>query len=69
MCTHKGGSRVLGKGGTKQIEVTVNVMVPSTGRRPVGATPWASPGGCLEGGVPPPELEKNEIRKTLDVIW
>ena len=41
-------------------------MVPSTGRRPVDAT---SPGGGLEGGVPPPESEKNEIRKTLDVIW
>ena len=26
-------------------------------------------GGGLDGGVPPPELEKNEIRKTLDVIW
>ena len=33
-------------------------MLPSTGRRPVDATPWASPGGGLEGGVPPPELEK-----------
>ena len=39
------------KGGNKKIEVTVHVMVPSTGRR-------ASPGGGLEGGVPPPELEK-----------
>ena len=28
-------------------------------------------GGGLEGGggFPPPELEKIEIRKTLDVIW
>ena len=55
----KGGSRVFGKGGTKKIEVTVHVMAPSTGRRPVDAMPWASPGGGFEGGVPPPELEKN----------
>ena len=48
---YKGGSRVLG---TKNIEVTVHVMVPSTGQRPVDATPWASPGVGLEGGVPPP---------------
>ena len=56
----KGGSRVLGKGGEqKKVEVTVHVMVPSTGRRPVDATPWASLGGGLEEGVPPPESEKN----------
>ena len=36
----------------------MHVMVPSTGRRPVDATPWASPGGGLEGGVPPRESEK-----------
>ena len=47
----------------------MHVMVPYTGRRPVDATLWASPGGGLEGGVPPAELEKIEIRKTLDVIW
>ena len=36
------------KGGEQKIiEVTVDVMVPSTGRRPVDATPWASPGGGL----------------------
>ena len=58
---NKGGSRVLGRGGgTKKIEVTVHVVVPSTGRRPVDATLWASP-----GGVPPPELEKNEIMKCV----
>ena len=38
----------------------MHVMVPSTGRRPVDATPWASPGGGLEVGVPPPELEKKK---------
>ena len=41
----------------------MNVMVPSTGRRPVDATPWASPGGGLEGGVPPPEFEKNRNKE------
>ena len=30
--------------------MTVHVMVPSTGLRPVDATPWASPRGGLEGG-------------------
>ena len=30
----------------------MHVMVPSTGRRPVDATPRALPGGGLEGGVP-----------------
>ena len=40
-------------GGAKKVEVTVHVVVPSTGRRPVDATPWASPGGGLEGGFPP----------------
>ena len=29
------------------------------------ATPWASPGGGLDGGVPPPELEKNLNKEDL----
>ena len=46
-----------GGGEPKKVEGTVHVVVASTGRRPVDATPWASPGGGFEGGVPPPELE------------
>ena len=47
----KGGSRLLGKGGgVKKIEMTVHVIVPSTGLWPVDATPVALPGGGLEGG-------------------
>ena len=47
-----------GGGEQKNIEVTVHVVVQSTGRRPVDTTPWASPGGGLEGGDPPPEVWK-----------
>ena len=39
----KGGSRLSGKGGG-EIEMTVHVMVPSTGLWPVDATPLALPG-------------------------
>ena len=50
----KGGSRLLGKGGggSKKFEMTVHVIVPSTGLWPVDATPLALPGGGLEGGDP-----------------
>ena len=51
-----------GGGGNKNIALTLHVMVPTTGQRPVHATPWASPGRGLE-------IRKIEIRKTLDVIW
>ena len=53
---YKGGSRVLGKGGTKKIEVTVHVMVPSTGRRPVdGGRLGRRRGGGVDWN---PEFEK-----------
>ena len=48
----KGGSRVLGKGGGQNIELTVHVMVPSTGLCPVDETPLALPRGGLEGVTP-----------------
>ena len=41
------------KGGKKRKEVTVHVMVPSTGRRPGVA------GGWFGGGCPPCRIRKN----------
>ena len=53
----KGGSRVLGRGGG--IEMTVHVMVPSTGLWPVDATPLALP-GVVWRGVTPSTIRKIE---------
>ena len=47
----KGGSRILGRGGGgKKIEMTVHVMVPSTGLWPVDATPLGVAGGWFGEG-------------------
>ena len=55
----KGGSRVLEKGGGgQQIEMTVHVMVPSTGLWPVDATPFGVAEGWFGGGDPLHILEK-----------
>ena len=57
----KDGSRLLGRGGGgKQIEMTVHVIVPSTGLWPVDATPLALPGGGLERN-----LNKEDFRHNL----
>ena len=54
----KGGSRLSGKGGGG-IEMTVHVMVPSTGLWPVDATPLALP-GVVWRGVTPSTIRKNK---------
>ena len=58
VCVCKGGSRALGKGGTKNNRGDCTGYGANHRRRPVNTTPWASRGGGLEGGFPPPESEK-----------
>ena len=61
-CTPQGRIQGFRKGGEqKKLEVTVHVVVTSTGRRPVDATPRASPGWWFGGGCPPSRI-RNKLK-------